>query len=104
MSNLKEPLPIMPETGYMKTELHLSSVRGANRIIEHLDEVKRQMRERGEDVQDIETGEIYSLIYEYIAAAYKLKHAHKLAADLIEKYGYRPLTAEDFKRYGVKPR
>lgn len=104
MSNLKEPLPIMPETGYMITTLHMDSERQAKRIIEHLDEVKRQMRERGEDVQDIETGEIYSIIYEFISASYKLKHAHKLAADLIEKYGYRPLTAEDFKRYGVKPR
>lgn len=104
MSNLKEPLPIFIETGYMLTELAQDVEKRTQRIIEHIREGVSQARARGDSVLDIETAEIFRLLFALISAGHGAKHAHKICSDLLAEKGYRQITVQDWLHYGVKGR
>ena len=74
------------------------------RIIEHVHAGVDQMRERGDNVQDIDTAEILERLHGLIVAAYGAKHGHKIMSDTLASMGYRPITKDDFAKYGVTGR
>lgn len=104
MTRKKEPLNIHIETGYMLSKLVKNSTKELKRIIEHVESGVDQMREKGDDIQDIQVAEIYERLYAAVSALHGAKTAHKVMSDSLQELGYRMITREDFAKYGVTGR
>lgn len=103
-SSKKKVLPIMVETGYMMSVLAADTVKDALRVIEHIHESVSQMNKSGDDIQAIDTAEPLERLYALIAAAYGMKHGHKIISDKLEALGYEKITSEHPYWTGVTSR
>ena len=100
---IKDPLDSQIMTGYM---INKAVDKGTEYLTEALHCLSQAVTDTNEAegevvIQNVELGEVRRLLYESLAGLQKAEEAHLVLGKLLKDGGYRPITNQDFARFGV---